>query len=519
MNFFKKHGQSGFSLMEVVVGAALLGVLSTAVVNQLQLANNSKKSSNQQAIINGLTDKIGVELSKQETCSLAANFKGKAITRVFNTGDSIYASDGTTALITVGSSYGRKDAGGNSAAASDVASVQVSDIRTSQSATDSNQMIIDISFTKQTGVLKTFSLPQKISIPISIIKNTITPTLIEFCYNDITNSIASAIRLSCQGNTSTYDSTKNPPYGACIRNVDNTSCPANQYIRKIEYDASTGQNIVKRTCAGLNLTCGAGQVISSFNNDGTVNCSYPLPNCAPGQLMVKSATGPYICLQTNTGCSGLNAIKSFNSDGTVTCARFYPPKTCTGLVTSISPDSVTCSSYIKPVTCPEGQWVTGFDASGQAYCGKFYNYPQSCGGGNGATGLDASGNLTCQQLKRRLYCNGTPSTRTYSDCTAAGGTVYNYGTTNAYCHLNASSCTGAFIPCLDYRSRGSASCTDTHSNCPTAVRSYYEPAMAFSNPVHATYVQCRNYVSYGRYACTHTTYPPVHTPIYEVGCY
>ena len=189
MNFFKKHGQSGFSLMEVVVGAALLGVLSTAVVNQLQLANNSKKSSNQQAIINGLTDKIGVELSKQETCSLAANFKGKAITRVFNSGDSIYASDGTTALITVGSSYGRKDAGGNSAAASDVASVQVSDIRTSQSATDSNQMIIDISFTKQTGVLKTFSLPQKISIPISIIKNTITPTLIEFCYNDITHKL------------------------------------------------------------------------------------------------------------------------------------------------------------------------------------------------------------------------------------------------------------------------------------------------------------------------------------------
>lgn len=519
MHKFRYHkNNQGFSLAEIMVAVALIGVLVVAVLNQSKLAIDAKRSFNQQVVINRLTDTIGVELSRQETCSLVANFKGKNVTRTFANGESIYKSDGTTPIITVGQKYGKKDGAGNQNAASEVEAIQVSSISTSPSASDTNQMILEVKFSKQTTAFNVFGRPTVINIPITIIRNSTTPTLIEYCYNDITNSIASAIRLSCQGNTSFYDASINPPYGACVHQVDSTACPANQFIRRIEYDANTGQNTIKKYCAGLNVTCGAGQVLTGFNADGTVTCAYPFPNCGPGQLMIKSASGPYICLNTNVGCTGLNAIKSFNSDGTVTCQRFYPPQTCGGLVRAISPAGITCDSTYKSVTCPAGQWVTGFDATGQGYCGKFYNYPQNCPGGYGATGMDANGNLTCQPLRRTLMCNGTRSTRTYTDCTNAGGTVYNYGTTNAYCHFNADTC-GAFVACLDYRRRGAVSCTDTHSLCPTAVRSYSLPAQGFWTPVYKDSVRCRHWKSSGKVGCTYTDKPADFTPIYEVGCY
>jgi prepilin-type N-terminal cleavage/methylation domain-containing protein len=508
----------GFSLVEIMVAISLIGVLAVAVLNQSKLAVDAKRSSNQQVVISRLTNVLGVELSKQETCSLAANFKGKNVTRTFAAGESIYAANGTTALVTVGGKYGRKDASGNQNAASDVEAVQVTGISTSPSASDTNQMILEIRFSKQTTGFTIFGRPLVITIPLTIIRNSVSTNLIEYCYNDITNSIASAIRLSCQGNTSYYDPTINQPYGACVHAVDSVACPANQFIRRIEYDANAGQNTIKKYCAGLNVTCPTGQVLTGFNADGTVNCAYPFPSCAPGQLMIKSSSGQYICLNSNSGCTGLNAVKSFNADGTVSCARFYPPNSCGGLVRAISPDGITCASNYKTVTCPNGQWVKSFDSTGQGICGKFYEYPQSCAGGYGATGIDSNGNLTCQPLRRTLMCNGTRSNRTYTDCTNAGGVVYNYGTMNAYCHFNADGC-GAFTACLDYRRRGAASCWDTHSLCPTAVTYQSLPAQGFSTPVYKDAVRCRHWKSSGKFGCTFTELPAVWTPIYEVGCY
>lgn len=533
---------AGFSLMEVMVAVGLMGVLTVAITNQLQLASNTRKASTQQMIINNITDKLSVELSKQSTCSSVANFKGKLIGRVFAAGESIYAANGTTAIATSGDNYKRSDKLSSSGNMSESAgatgtSVKIAQMRTYQNPNDNNSMVLEVKFSK-TGAFSVFNQTQVVTIPITIVKQVADPTKIDYCFSDVTNSIASAIRLSCQGNTSYYDSTLNLPYGACIHNVDATSCPANQFIRSLEYTGDVNGNGVRdagefqinKTCAGLNVSCPSGQILAGFNVDGlgkplgTPICIYPFPNCAANQLMVKSASGPYICLNIDVGCSGFYAIKSFNSDGSVTCNQYYPPKTCaSGMAYSISPDSISCSPAYQQVDCGVGQFISSFNATGVGQCTKFYEFPQNVPGGAGATGLDSNGMLTYQNLTRSLKCYGTISpTKTWDTCGAAGGGLQNLASNLQICKFGGTdNCyTGAgWQICQDWKARKSVSCTDTHSNCSTAVTSQTATAIDFSNPVHETYVQCRFWKATGSSGCIYVLMPKIYTPIYQVGCY
>lgn len=528
MSYFKQMKQKGFSLMEIMVAVSLLGVLSVAIISQQNIATDTKVTNEQNATINLITDRLAVELAKQETCSSAANFKSKEVNRVFGqnpwtTITSLYASDGTTKLLELNQEYGRNNGRVvlKTAAGKGGSLVKVVGIKTYQSADDTNKMILELKFKRyaRSAGISLWGTTSVVNLPIAIVKDGIGN--IDFCYNDITNSIASAIRLSCQGNTSYYDPTINPPYGVCQHKVTTLDCPSNQFIRRIEYDSATGQKTIKTTCASLNVTCPAGKVITQFNANGTVTCDYPFPQCAPGQLMIKSAAGPYVCAPTNVACGPLQAMKAIN-ESSITCAQYYPPRTCgSGVVTNYAPDgSITCAPLFKPVTCPPGKAVGSVDANGQPQCDRtLYATGTYCPGGQAVTGLDAAGNIQCATLDRRLFCSGATVGRTYSQCRTAGGTIYNPGTSNAYCHFNADNCLGSFVACQDWRRRGAASCTDQHSNCATAVRSYYLAAQGYSNPVYREAVQCRYWKSIGKSGCGYHDLPPVWTPIYEVGCY
>jgi prepilin-type N-terminal cleavage/methylation domain-containing protein len=523
-----KQTQSGFTLMEVMVASALIGVLAVALSNQSQLVFNSKRDSSAQTVLNGLVDRVSFELSRKETCSNANNFGGKAIARVFASGESIFAGDGTTPIITVGGEYGHKDVTTSSATSSNV--IKVSAIETKVNPDDSNQMIIEITFNKRRGAMSVFNslIGIKERIPITIFKNAITPTVIDFCYNDLTNAIATAIRMSCNGNTSYYDSTQNAPYGQCLHNVDNTSCynvtipsTRNKFINRLEYDST--QHKLVRTCGGLQTSCPiSGQVVTGFNIDGTVICDYPLPKCAAGQLMVKNGSS-YSCLNNTAGCSGLYGIRSISGSGVV-CAPFFPPQTCTGLVQSTSPTGMTCSTFVKNVNCGVGEFVSSFDSSGNGICTRFINYPFSCPANYGAVGVLPNGDLNCQELTRRTMCNGSysPTAKTQKDCTNAGGTVVS-----GYCKMNAVSnaCPSGWTQCLAYRQTQSATCTDTNSACTNSTMQTHTVSGAlYNNPVNQQTVTCdhwaRNSGPWVR-SCTKVVGggPTATTPVQIVGCY
>jgi prepilin-type N-terminal cleavage/methylation domain-containing protein len=529
----KNTKMAGFSLMEIMVTVALLGALALAVINQVKLANDTKKSSSESTIIRGLTDRLAVELNKQEVCT--KNFKNvdTTATKTFNANETILGADGTV-LITNGETYGKKQ-NGVSKSASDASTVKVQGIVLTPNPDDLEQMILKITFTKKTGALSVFSLPQKVNLPITVIKN---GNLIDYCYNDITSSIQSAIRLSCSGNSDIYvndpaDPATNPPYGACFHNVDDSGCGTNKFIQSLTFDGSAGKDSkLKFGCSGLKTQCPAGQVIKGFNVDGSPNCDFPLPNCAAGQIMIKSSGGPYICLPTNSGCSGLTAIKSFNADGTVTCAQFYPQKSCAGLVTSISPSSIACSSNVKPTTCANGEFVAAFDSAGTAICKRFVQYPDSCGVEadgtlRGITGLGPDGKITCQKLLRKTSCNGVLSaTNTYDTCKAAGGVILNPGTSNAFCYFSTTStCPSGWSQCKNYAARNSASCTDENSACThSTMFTKTAPAMIFGDPVVSETVTCDKWNrDPGPWVmtCTHVIGggPSATTAMTEIGCF
>ena len=528
MIFHKKNSQAGFTLMEIAVTGALLGILSLGIINQMSMVNSSKIVSNESAIINNLTDQIAVALSNEKTCANPVNFGGQNITRTFVAGQALYASDGITEIIKKGSTYGAHVVGGSTLAASNANSVTVMDIKTSPNATNPNEMNLQIIFSKRGGITSGFVKQQAVNLPIIIIRDA-TLTKVKFCFNDLTNSIASAIRLSCTGANSFYDPTANAPYGGCKTEVDGTSCPNDQYINQIKYDATLGVNKLVHACAPFQASCAiAGQVITSFNASGTVNCGWPLPNCNPGDLMMKKNTGEYVCIPTGAGCAGLHAIKSFNSDGTISCFKYWLPNTCVGkLMTSMSADgSITCSDSVRPVTCGVGEYISSFTAAGVGVCSRFITYPFNCPANQGITGLDVNGTPTCQPLTRRTSCNGTMSvSKNYINCVAAGGVVINPGGTNSFCKISAATCPGGWIPCQTWRATTTITCTDSNSSCAYSTAGVLTSlGQAFNNPVNPTSVTCnmwmRNSGPWVR-SCHYVigTGPTATTPVSQVGCY
>lgn len=512
--------QAGFTLVEATVTAALVGALSLAVISQMQLVGTSKRESNESAIINGITDRLATELSRRETCSSGLNFGNKTISTGADLNILSIVDSENNVIVAPNMKFGRKDAGGNSAAAANVEVVEVRSITARQNAANLDEMILTVNFNKKKSLIAAFLPAGKIVLPINIIR---TGGLINYCYNDITNSITSAIRLSCRGsNSSWFNAAANNTYGACEHNVQTNICPNGKFLKRIEWAG----NQIQYSCVALEAACPVNRHITGFALDGSVTCSLPLPNCSAGQMMVMAAGGEYTCLNTDTGCTGLNAIKGFTSTGVV-CSRFYAQQSCVGLVTSIAPDGTnTCSAYVQPVTCPTGHFVSSIDGSGVPVCSKYINFPASCPAGWAVDGVNSSGDITCKEMTRRLSCGGSmsPSGKTFKNCEADGGTVMNRdGGTNSFCRFNAASCPGGYSACSSWRHTTNTQCTDSNSACSYSVQTrYLSGSNVFTNPVNPGTVQCYYWARNSGpwvYSCSQLLGPTGTTPIIQVGCY
>ncbi len=476
--------QLGFTIIEALISASVIGVIAVAVSSQFNFVSKARVASSGSSVVNNLRDKLIIALSNEETCT--ANLFNVSVTNA-DIATPIRDSMGNTIVVKNGF-YGNSSSAGSSDLKADTVNVQ--SIATSINPLNAREVLLTVNFAKKSGLTSLFSARETFSMPL----NVDTPggvigagSLITKCFSDATFSVATAIRLSCQGNSSYYDPNANPPYGECLHKVQPTilptACPNGFFMRKVGINLSgaaantVNSKAFEYECAPLKSLCPVGQVLKSTVgtgvNAGKVVCDWPVPRCAPGQLLVKSAgpNGSFICLQSDIACPGLQAVKRFNADGSVTCAPFYPPSTCSGLfITSITPGSVTCAATVSAINCPFGQFVKSFDANGVPSCASWLNFPQDCAPGWAATGLTAAGNLTCQVMDRNLTCGGNPSvTKTYRDCTAAGGTVNNRanpGEPNAYCIFNGSACPGGWNSCSNLIETANNTCNDTNVNCP-----------------------------------------------------
>ncbi len=519
------RSQAGFTLVEIMVTVGVLSLLALALINQTQIAGKVKISSSENAIINGLIDKVTIELSREATCT--NNFVNKSLTTTRASAIPITTVlDGANnPILQVGAiyKYGSKT-GGVSSSASNLDLVQVKQmVMFTETATTYTEFKLGIIFTKNSLGGGTPVTLEEIDLPFTAIPSALNGTaVVKKCFNDVTASIVSAIRLSCQGNNVRYeDPVTYPPYGRCVSDMTPQACLANQFIKTI----TLSNGALTTVCSGMNDGCTGTQVLTGFAANGTPTCVDPLPTCAAGQFLVRNSSNGFNCIGAGAGCGANSAIQYIDSAG-IHCAPYYTPNSCTSYATNSSPSGVTCAPAYKSITCPPGQFVQSTDSSGNPSCAPWVNIPASCSPGYGATGIDASGNLTCQLLTRKLSCLGSVSaSRTYKDCTNAGGIVQNYGTTNAFCSFGptVSSCPGGFSQCSNYRYTQNASCTDTNSACSYSVSTRtVAGSNAFTNPVTPQSVQCyywaRNSGAWVK-SCSQFIGPSNTTPTIMVGCY
>ena len=535
----------GFTIVETVAAIGVIGIISLAIVNQGKLIQDSRVSSSADTALSAIRDRLVVALSNEKTCT--TNFANLAMNAsTVHTISNVNDSE-NTAIISAGQFYGGSVTTTKMTALGATNPIKINSIslKAIGSGSDSAELTVEVykkrgSSTSQNNVVNfdALSFKESFVIPLNIIKN--GAGNLSHCFTDSTMSIATAIRLSCRGNTAFYDANLNPPYGACVHiaqapDASNSIfpvCPTGQFIHKIGINLSNFASTDNRSasiqyqCRPMDFTCPHGMVISGATNE--ILCEYPVPNCTSGQVMVMSSSGQFICLATNTGCTGLNAIKSFNADGSVTCERFYAPNSCAGFVQSIGPSgSPTCSENVQSRTCPFGQFIKSIDADGYPSCAPWVNFPINCPPNQGAYALDVDGNLQCQPMDKRTSCYGSnsPTGRTFNECIAAGGTVVNryvVGSTHSFCIFNTPSCPGGWSACNEHRTTIDNSCTDTNSACSYSVQSRTAPGTYSFNDASPSSTTCYNWLrDSGPWVmtCTPVALPPTYASTTQVGCY
>jgi prepilin-type N-terminal cleavage/methylation domain-containing protein len=519
---------SGFSLIEAMITVAIIALIAMVAINQNNFVSKARTVSNSKTVINNLRDKIVIALANETTCTL--NFKAKPLT--LTTINSILDAS-SIPIVTQLTNYGVSADAAVLNDGSKVDTVRIDTITTELNPLNTNELNLTIVFLRKNGIAGIFSSKETFTLPLTLVKDT-TGTAVDYCFSDSTMAAATAIRLSCQGNSSYYNPDLNRPYGQCEHKVQTAACPPGQFMKKVGINLSgiannlTGNKTFEYKCMALESTCPPKEVLMGINTNGTVSCGKPFESCSLGQMMVKGASGRFVCVNTNVGCSGLYAIKEFKSDGTVTCAPFFPPQTCSGLfVTSYSPTAgMVCGANVRAKTCAPGSFISSFSSDGTPACTPWVKAPSYCPPGQGATRIDSSGNLICQKLDRRLTCGGSVSGRTFKQCEAAGGAVvdkYIYGSANSYCQFISNSCPGGWAQCQNYKMTFTSSCSDSNSACAhSAQYTRYAYGTYSWNNSPANTTQCIKWLrNSGPWvmSCTASYQPPVSATTFGSGCY
>jgi prepilin-type N-terminal cleavage/methylation domain-containing protein len=471
-----KSLEKGFSLAEAMVAVAVLGIVITATLSQLELSSKSTLDMAADAEINNVTNKIIAAIGTTSVCR--ANFGTKVQDNPYTF---IKDSNGDF-LIQKGQATGSAN------------SVKVLDIETKK--VSDNEMNLVISFEKKRSSVKNiFASGPKREIPINTILTTTAPIVIQDCFANYDLVIRTAIQQSCKGLASNYNPNINLPYGACEHSVKTLtaandaatpiSCPAGKFLKKVQ----TTSGEIEYTCGKFTDDCPTGQAIIGIDNTGTVQCDYIFPTCAPGEVLMEIG-GKNVCKALNCGPTlpgtqtVLSAFRGFDSTGTIQCTPITTAATCDPgqYPTNITnTGKVTCSTaLLVGGACPIGKYIKGVDATGHIICETYIEVPANCPTGFAITGIKDDGTLDCERIDAALRCGG--STKTYNDCESAGGVVRFRGSaTISHCEFDGqATCPIGWNRCSSYGRQWQVECRDTantfYCNQWTQVRGVVPPA-------------------------------------------
>lgn len=521
------EGQSGFSMIEIMVTIAILGVVVMAVISQQRYTYRDSLKIGADAEINNITTRIISQIGDEATC-----------TRNFNNVNQ-NTPVGTITQLVDASSNVIMSVSPNPISAGQ-SKIKFTGIETKGLSND--EMLLILYFKKQsaeTNPLGTIGFSNSITREIRL--NTIVSAgKIVNCYANFDLVISSAIQAACQGNSAYYDKTINPPYGGCIHKSVDTTCPNGQFISAVSTDAS---NKITYTCSDIFpvplVACSTGQYIVGYGANGMPNCALAFnETCSAGQVLVKTATGQHLCksIDCSAGYSTPMAFAGFDSGGNILCRQINGIKDCgpgSFANTVGAQEDITCQpASLAGSSCAPGFRVQGVSSTGAINCQPFIQLPFDCGAGNAVYGFDASGVRQCHPVDRPLACDGGQSSHTYLQCLAAGGQIQFIHSPTSQCKFSGATCPAGWNRCENWGSQiintcnddatSTFYCSETPPNAYVATRTTPAPPAGYTNNVQ-TEVTCLKWAPKASSGLTHlcdsTPLPPTLSIQTEVGCY
>lgn len=391
MKFEKLFKNSnGFSLMEIMVAAGLLAVISVAVMQMNKTMSRGQATAEVKMEAIEIKRQVITTLSDKRACE--HTLKGR------NLGDTIdvIKNSNNVDLFKVGNKYGNR--------ALELAEIRIEDDGDLGSGMRQGKLYVKFNSLKKAA----YGGSEKSFETLIQVKAAGPTAIIDECFEDSTGVISTANETTCLAIGGVWDSATSTctishfvkksgdtMTGALTTpqlNTDNATINGPATATTV---TTTDKITAPQFCSGSNCkainelalanqSCPAGQVSHGVKADGTLDCK--ALQCPSSQYFagLDSSNNP-ICRPhpTNT-CPTNQYVTKVNSDGTVDCAALPTTASATcpsgQVLQSVSGGIPTCVDNgdlggLKGSTCPDGEMVKGFSSSGSLICA-----PASAGG-------------------------------------------------------------------------------------------------------------------------------------------
>lgn len=469
---------AGFTLVEVLIAAALLGGLALVIMNISREQTKAQKQTETNFEVNTIYSSIAQTLLNADACFNTLNPAGsilaeKALTRIVDRNN--------TTLFLTDNTYGNNKV---KLVSITVKSMTFNPVPTATTKGYGNGNLSIV--LQRIGVAANPNITRNVPLTVEVDNGYVVTK----CYSATENAIDTAKINACQNINGVYDAaTDSCNLSAFPGSVDDKTAVSTNYLQNFmattlnaayvrkSGDVMTGSLTSPTYCIGTNCrttfalqNCGVGRVVSKINSDGSAICSNVTCPDPTTFFVGVDATGAPICkpFPTNT-CSTSQYVSKVNTDGSVVCSDLPPnaATTCSAgqVIQSIAANGVpTCVTYhpqnLSNSNCGAGLAVTGFNADGTAKCATAGISNQTCPAGQVMTGI-TNGSITCSSpfatapsFGGARYCiiaNSCPSGwvsrgtigiiaaysgGSFSMCTGGnvGTTGANYNGTWGWCH-------------------------------------------------------------------------------------
>jgi hypothetical protein len=450
MGIFKKilKGDSGFSMVQVLMAAGLAGVVSLMVAKITQNSRQAVKTTEIQTEINTTVNLIQQTLKDEVNCSITFTNSGMGttaavpvtgagtnITRIAKCRNTVEIDDPSiTPPSPLPAGYMHPQIRvcdtSPSLAANSIHVVDVNDAnfitrtRNLYALTmryipvDAGNGTLQLTFTKpDVGSDKKNSfgggrIIRRIPISVEAQAGNILR-----CVNDQTNMINSAVTRTCQGMAARLVNlgTLANPVWACDIDVAHQvdparTCNANEYVDGFQIDADGFLIPICVPMAQKIMGCSGNDRYVVFSNN-QIHCR-PLPNCAAkGQIMEKDSNGFFYCKNVTVNCAANQIPRVKNNSGEIECFSCTPGE----VVATNSAGVPRCvpSACGDSRTNANQEYLVGFDSNGNRMCRDLITSDNKNCKNGGNLKIQSDGSIKyeccpdCTSSEKSNYCADT----------------------------------------------------------------------------------------------------------------